>query len=87
MAISQREARALKKRVGELEGQLRQQRQYWAKDFPSGVWVGRVEYPNPSLTCEAAWVARKLGHAVVAIPNGERNMIELYALPLPELAP
>lgn len=80
-AISQREARALRKRVAELERERDEQRNRWANFFPGGTHIG-------TLLAQRDWLrgriegARMLGHAVVVTaPNNDGNL-EFYALPL-----
>ena len=82
--ISQREARALRKRVAELEQMERDRRKFWSRNYPGGTHIGSITWNDPSLVCEAAYTARKLGHAVVAVPADDRKTMMLYALPLPE---
>lgn len=79
MKISQREARRLKKRVEQLENELNGQRNAWARDYPGGTNIGRVD--GVFLMAGKVGVARQLAHAVVAVNDGE-NLL-LYALPLP----
>lgn len=80
--ISQREARAAIARVAVLEEQARRQRSLWAKEWPGGVHVGTIEFVQVDLRCEAAFTARKLGHAVVAVPDHDRKRLMLFAMPL-----
>lgn len=77
--ISQREARGLRKRVTDLEAQIKAQRQNWSSDWPGGVHIGTLK--SCEQTCAKIQVARKLGHAVVATDSGDE--IEFRALPLP----
>ena len=81
--ISQAEARAAIKRVAELEAEESRRRFVWALDWPGGVHIGSVEWNVPALVCEAALTARKLGHAIVVLPDDSRKKLMLYALPLP----
>ena len=78
--ISQREARRLHKRVGELEKLLADQKSYWLKQWPGGVHLGSISVN------ETEWAiictARKLGHACVIVPFS-KGQIEIYAEPLP----
>jgi hypothetical protein len=78
--IPQREARALRKRVAELEGVIRMERGTWATDWPGGVYIGTVNWDNETTTGAAVHTARRLGHAVVAVSDGSRRF-NLYALP------
>jgi hypothetical protein len=79
--ISQREARALRRRVQELEDTIDRQRNAWATDWPNGTHLGSVNYGAPNVLVAAARTARRLGHAVVVTCNDD-NQMELYALPL-----
>ncbi len=84
--ISQREARALRKRVAELERVIEGERNAYAAQWPCGVHLGDITWPEPDSRASAVYTARRLGHAVVAIHNGDRT-IRLYALPHPEVKP
>lgn len=78
MKISQREARRLKKRVEELESAESRRRNAWASDWPGGVNVWTTgEWEDAARVFN---VCRKLGHAVVAVPDGK--IVRFYALPL-----
>lgn len=79
--ISQREARALRKRVQELEGIIDRQRFAWATNWPGGTHLGSVNYGEPNVLVAAARTARRLKHAVVVTCDDD-NRMELYALPL-----
>jgi len=83
--ISQNDARAAIAEVSRLRKTLMDQRNVWARQWPGGVHIGTVTYTEPALVCEAAITARKLGHAVVAIPQDDRKSVYLYALPLAEV--
>lgn len=76
--ISQREARALRKRVAALEEQARHQRRAWARDYPGGVHIGS-QAVDP-LTIARIATARKLGHPVVAVPCDQAGLLDLYAV-------
>jgi excisionase family DNA binding protein len=67
MKISQREAKRLQKRVDELEAILRKQRNAFVTDWPSSIVVARIT-PDP-VTMAQIQTARKLDHAVVAVPE------------------
>jgi hypothetical protein len=75
MKISQREAKRLQKRVDELEAILRKQRNAFVTDWPSSIVVARIT-PDP-VTMAQIQTARKLDHAVVAVP--ERSEIAFFA--------
>lgn len=79
--ISQREARALKKRVDELEAAIRRQRFVWGADFVGGVHLGEVTFAYDACIVAQALAARKLGHAVVVKVGQGFRKIDLYALP------
>jgi phage-related minor tail protein len=77
--ISQREARALRRRVRELEQVLDRQQNAWAESWPGGVNI--ETFNTDSDTVAKIQTARLLKHACVAVvrPNGD---IAIYALPL-----
>lgn len=79
MRISQREARRLRKRVDELERILSAQRYSWAAEWPSGVQLDSVQVQNNEW--HIVTTARKLGHAVVVVPDKE-NWLRVYGCPL-----
>lgn len=79
MRISQREARRLRKRLGELERAELQRRNAWANGWPGGVHLGAT-LPSDELR-GAIKTARKLRHAVVATVT-DNGMVQFYALPL-----
>lgn len=81
--ISQREARALRKRVRELETLQRQQRTTWGDEWPDGTIIGRLQLDAPSLQVQAVQTARRLKHAVVAVPVDGNRALVFFALPLP----
>jgi hypothetical protein len=77
--ISQREARQLRKRVEELEKRNEQNASAWAREYIGGVNIATVVTSDVShAICRTA---RKLGHAIVAIPsdNGKYEL-GLYAV-------
>jgi hypothetical protein len=76
--ISQREARRLRKRVAELEQQQRRQRQVWANEYATGLYIGTVANA-PIAPRIAIHTARVLGHVSVALMSGDD--IKFYALP------
>ena len=79
--ISQREARALRKRVAELETVLDRQRNAWRAEWPNGVNIATVSHHE---TAVVAHVARKLGHAVVVTTDGD--VLRFFALPIDRAA-
>lgn len=76
-AISQREARRLRKRVEELERQIRLRNNAWATEYPGGVHIATVVGSDTVAT--AVLTARKLRHAVVVTNEG--TTLRFYALP------
>lgn len=82
--ISQREARALRKRVARLEEYFGQQRRAYASEWPGGVHLGGMTWQQDNDLASAVYVARRLGHAVVVVANGNHR-IELYAIALGKL--
>lgn len=77
--ISQREARKLRKRVTELEKINEQNASAWAREYIGGVNIATV--PTSEVHHAICRTARKLGHALVAVPsdNGKLELI-LYAV-------
>jgi hypothetical protein len=79
MKISQREAQRLKKRVEELERNERENRSAWAREYIGGVHVDTV--PIYEKSTAIARTVRKLGHALVAIPDASgKDQLLLYAV-------
>jgi hypothetical protein len=78
--ISQREARALKRRVDELESMIQRQRSTYAATYPGGTHLGDVFWDSANHTASAVYTAQRLGHAVVAVSDGQM-LFHLYALP------
>ncbi len=81
MKISQREAQRNLKELRRLQNQIEQQRNVWASEYPNGVGLGTITWDKAALICEAAFTGRKLGHAVVCVPNSDRMSMSLFALP------
>lgn len=79
--ISQREARNLKKRVTELEGQLNRQHAKWSSPWPGGTHIATIE--ASAVHFHIVNTARALGHAVVVVPS-EFPKLQLYGCPLPK---
>jgi len=77
--ISQREARALKRRVAELEADEDRRRNAWADIYPGGVNIATLTIPDN--TRSAVHTARLLRHAVVVTLNNNGTLC-LHALPL-----
>lgn len=79
--ISQREARALRKRVEELTNERNMQRRAWGRQYPGGVHLG-------TLGIDDTWFrgriegARLLGHAVIVTEESD-GKLKFFALPLP----
>lgn len=80
--ISQREARRLWKRVGQLEGQIKAQRSHWGADYPGGVEITSAKWEALDAVPIAIRTARKLNHAVVCIAN-DNGTVRFIALPHP----
>jgi len=80
--ISQREARALRKRVAELETEIGRQRNAWSAEWPRGIDIARIAYHE---TAVIVHVARKLGHAVVVTTDGDT--LRFFALPIAKETP
>jgi hypothetical protein len=73
--ISQREARKLRKRVAELEKRNEQNANAWAREYIGGVHVANATVSDVShAICRTA---RKLGHALVAVPGSDNGKYEL----------
>lgn len=80
--ISQREARRLRKRVAELEGQEERRRRTWGQEWFGGVHIVTVNYEDANgHTPTAVRTARKLGHAVIVLGD-DTGTLRLMALPL-----
>lgn len=81
--ITQAEAKALKRRVAQLEDDEERRRAAWVSDYPGGTQIATYDFPgSDSLVPTALRTARKLRHAVVAVDDGCR--LRFYALPLPK---
>lgn len=78
MKISQREARRLRKKLGEMERAEEARRRSWASDYPGGVNF-TVSQPNETVIA-AIKTARMLGHAVVVTLNG--STVLYHAMPV-----
>jgi hypothetical protein len=77
--ISQREARALKRRVAQLENDFKRQRESWIAEWPGGVHIDNITVQHAEW--HIAKTARRLGHAVVVVP-GDQPQLKVYACPL-----
>ncbi len=81
--ISQREAIRLRKRVEALEAAEAIRAISWKSDWPGGIEVTRTAWPSKDDTIPTAIrVARRLGHAVVAIGENQTGEVRFVALPL-----
>jgi hypothetical protein len=80
VAIPQREAQRLKKRVRLLEEELDGQRRSWASEWPHGVNIATLAIDREAAA--SVRTARMLKHAVVATVSG--NELKLHALRLPK---
>ena len=83
-AISQREARALRKRVDDLENLIRRERNAWSSEYPGGTHLGGFSWNGDTHIASAAYTARRLGHAVIVVASS-KTQLELYALPHPKV--
>lgn len=83
-SISQREARALKRRVEQLESMEERRRRRFVLDYPGGVNIAQHVY-NDSRDFLPAVIdnSRKLGHAVVVTADGAT--LRYYAIPHPDM--
>ena len=77
--ISQREARAFKRRVAELEAMEGRRRNAWADSYPGGVNITTLTVPESARA--SIHTARLLKHAVVGTLSSDGSL-RLYALPL-----
>ena len=75
--ISQAMAREWRKRALAAEGVLNQQRSGWRAEWPSATVLGRVRGVPTSAAIVST--ARKLGHAVVAVNDGDD--LVMFGLP------
>lgn len=77
--ISQREARKLRKRVAELEKINEQNASAWAREYIGGVNITTV--PTSDVHHAICRTARKLGHALVAVPSDNGKLeLSLFAV-------
>lgn len=79
--ISQREARALQRRVDLLQDIEERRRNEWVRQYPGGIHIASVVVSD--VDAAKLRIARKLEHAVVAV-NGNGNELLFYALPIAE---
>ena len=70
--ISQREAFRIRKRLEKLEAERDAQHRAYSSEWPSAIVVARIT-PN-DVTMTAIVTARKLGHAVIAVPQGNGEL-------------
>ena len=77
--ISQREGRRLRARVAELERNNEQNASAWAREYIGGVHLTTINVTDVShAICRTA---RKLGHAIVAVPSDNgKHELGLYAV-------
>lgn len=80
--ISQREARALRKRVAELEAREQSRFLCWGAEYVEGTNVASQVLDADSKLITVIKTARRLRHAVVVTADNER--LYYYALPAPE---
>lgn len=84
-AISQAEARALKKRVDELDDAEENRRNKWIRDYPGGTNIATLTWSDAQLTIAQIDTARLLGHAIVVVNDGHRGL-RFYALPIAKVS-
>lgn len=77
--ISQQKARALQKRVDELERLQIKQRNAWVEDYPGGVNLGAVNLEPSGWLQGRLEAARMLGHVIVATTR-KSGALHFYAL-------
>lgn len=80
MKISQREARALRKRVDELEQREQARFARWSKDYVGGTNICSLDVGQHGLIHTAIKTARLLQHAVV-VTTDDAGRVYFYALP------
>jgi len=78
MKISQREAHRLKKRVAQLESERRNMRNAWASEWRGG-WINIERLAFGVESFAKIITARKLGHAVILLPEGNGTNVLIYA--------
>lgn len=78
--ISQRDARKWKRRAEDLEALIQRQRSAYATSYPGGTHLGHVFWDSANHVASAVHTAQRLGHAVVAVADGQLKF-NLYALP------
>lgn len=79
MRISQREARRLRQRVGELEREREGQRSAWCGEYPGGTHIASVVAGGSQ--ADVIRTARKLRHAVVCTVRDSGEIL-FHALPV-----
>ena len=81
-AISQREARRLKKRVAVLESDEQMRRHAWASAWPGGTEIVRADMTHAPIVTASIQTARTLGHGVVVlVDGGQLRFIALQVAP------
>jgi hypothetical protein len=75
--ISQREAKALRKRVAELERHNEQNASAWAREYIGGVNINTIAVKD--VEWHIISTARKLGHAVIVLPTDNFKLL-VYAV-------
>ncbi|TXH55117.1 MAG: hypothetical protein E6Q97_09450 [Desulfurellales bacterium] len=77
--ISQVEARALRRRVAELERRDEIRNGRFSSEYPGGVNLGSVSWANDAHLSSAVYTAQMLGHAIVAKATG-KHAFNLFAV-------
>ncbi len=80
-AISQREAKRLRKRVQMLSEAEDRRRRRWGQEWLGGVEIARAQWEPTGSIPVATRTARALGHAVVCVGD-ETGVVRFIALPL-----
>lgn len=78
--ISQADARRYKRTLEHYEAREQARLNAWTAEFPGGVHIAGEAAVSISTT-SAIKTARRLGHAVVAVQDGNAGL-QFYALPL-----
>lgn len=76
--ISQRQAREYRRRMIEAEATLQRQKSRWVSEWTPG-WVNIETLFLSDASFARIETARKLGHAVIAVPGGRNNEVMFYA--------
>lgn len=77
--ISQTEARALRRRVKELEDRDEARMRRYGTTYPGGTHLGNVSWDTDIHLASAVYTAQILGHVIVCKADG-KHTIQLYAV-------